>query len=95
MKIPSTKDSFLLFVRVPPSAQAYILQGVEEVVTQHDMLNTRRKELLYKQWQEDVYIPLRKSVEAEIERGFPPIDRERRKEHLNYLRYCNLKVSSR
>nr|XP_002129314.1 protein FAM228B-like [Ciona intestinalis] len=67
------------------------VKGIDEFLIDHDLLNLRRKELLYKRWNERVYIPVRKRVEQEIERGFQPLDAAKRKEHRNYLKYTNKK----
>uniref|UniRef100_H2ZKQ2 Protein FAM228B n=1 Tax=Ciona savignyi TaxID=51511 RepID=H2ZKQ2_CIOSA len=67
------------------------VKGIDEFLKDNDLLNLRKKELLYKRWNERVYVPVRKRVEQAIESGFQPLDGARRKEHRNYLNYTNKK----
>lgn len=67
------------------------VKGIEDFLRDTELLNIRRKELLYKRWQEKVYIPIRKQVESTIEQCFSVVDQERRKEYLKYLNYKNKK----
>ena len=69
-----------------------IFKGIEDFLRDTELLNVRRKELLYKKWQEKVYIPIRKQVESTIEQYYNIVDEEKRKEYLNYLNYKNKKV---
>ena len=69
-------------------------QGVENFLRDNELLNIRRKELLYKKWQEKVYIPIRRQVESTIEQYFSTVDEEKRKAYLKYLNYKNKKVNN-
>ncbi|XP_076825891.1 protein FAM228B-like [Clavelina lepadiformis] len=79
-----------LYNRVLSNEENFV-KGLEEYLKEQDLLNLRRKELLYKKWHQRVYVPLRKEVERSIESGFDKIDTQRRKEYDQYLDYSNKK----
>ncbi|XP_078398176.1 protein FAM228A isoform X5 [Cetorhinus maximus] len=63
------------------------LQELDKYSAYKDMLNLRRKELLYKKWNDDVYEPLQWKVKARLNQS---IER-RRPSVLQYLDYCDKK----
>ncbi|XP_041043921.1 protein FAM228A isoform X7 [Carcharodon carcharias] len=63
------------------------IQELDKYSAYKDMLNLRRKELLYKKWNDDVYEPLQWKVKARLNQS---IER-RRPSVLQYLDYCDKK----
>ncbi|XP_067880810.1 protein FAM228A isoform X2 [Heterodontus francisci] len=64
------------------------LQELDKYLAYKDMLNLRKKELLYKKWNEYVYEPVQWKVKAKLNQSF-----ERRcPSVLQYLDNCNIKT---
>lgn len=67
------------------------VHGIDEFLRENDLLNLRRKELLHKEWHENVYTPTRKKIEATFEEGYMLLNQRKRAEYLKYLEYKNKK----
>ena len=69
------------------------LKDVDSFLTQKEVLDLRKKEMLHKKWNERVYEPLRKKIiEAMDSDDWPELDRRKRELHKQYLEFVNQKV---
>ncbi|XP_078069033.1 protein FAM228A isoform X2 [Mustelus asterias] len=67
--------------------EEYFIKELDKYSAYKDMLNLRKKEVLYKKWNDYVYEPLQWKVKAKLNQS---IER-RRPSVLQYLDYCNKK----
>ncbi|XP_037837515.1 protein FAM228A isoform X2 [Kryptolebias marmoratus] len=64
---------------------------LECFLTQRDVAELRRKELLHKRWTERVWLPLQRRVEEHVSSCRSLEGRRRRSVYSDYLRHCNSK----
>ena len=69
---------------------------MEAIVDDQDEVNLRRRELLHKKWNEQVFTPITKQIQTEIDGpNYGELSRCKRGLHRDYLEHVNRKVSLR
>ncbi|XP_071113819.1 protein FAM228B-like isoform X2 [Haliotis cracherodii] len=76
-------------------AETTFVKDVDEYLEDKDLLDLRKKELLHKKWNDQVYEPLRKQI-IDVMDGYdwPDLDRRKREMHKQYLEFLNDKVET-
>ncbi|XP_046327881.2 protein FAM228B-like isoform X2 [Haliotis rufescens] len=76
-------------------AETTFVKEVDEYLEDKDLLDLRKKELLHKKWNDQVYEPLRKEI-IDVMDGYdwPDLDRRKREMHKQYLEFLNDKVET-
>ncbi|XP_071113817.1 protein FAM228B-like isoform X1 [Haliotis cracherodii] len=71
-------------------AETTFVKDVDEYLEDKDLLDLRKKELLHKKWNDQVYEPLRKQI-IDVMDGYdwPDLDRRKREMHKQYLEFLN------
>lgn len=83
-------ESRQLYTTVLRNEENFV-HGINEFLVENDLLNLRRRELLHKEWHENVYVPTRKKVEKVFEKKYPLLDQRKREEYEKFLEYKNKK----
>lgn len=83
-------ESRQLYTTVLRNEESFV-HGINEFLLENDLLNLRRRELLHKEWHENVYVPTRKKVEEVFENKHPLLDLRKREEYEKFLDYKNKK----
>ncbi|XP_039263941.2 protein FAM228B-like [Styela clava] len=83
-------ESRQLYMTVLKNEENFV-HGIDEFLQENELLNLRRKELLYKEWHENVYEPTRRKIQNKIETEYPILDEKKREEYVKYLKYKNKK----
>ena len=66
---------------------------MEDLVAHKDMLDLRKKEILHKKWNEQVYSPIRSQIERSIAGPcYGEMARRKKILHKQYLEHVNKKV---
>ena len=68
-------------------------QALDETIVNSELLSLRKREVRFKKWQENVYIPTRKAIATTIDREFERFKRKKQKSFLEYLDFHNTQVS--
>ncbi|XP_037837518.1 protein FAM228A isoform X6 [Kryptolebias marmoratus] len=75
-------------------AETGFMKELECFLTQRDVAELRRKELLHKRWTERVWLPLQRRVEEHVSSCRSLEGRRRRSVYSDYLRHCNSKLET-
>ncbi|KAM7368022.1 hypothetical protein PAMP_014277 [Pampus punctatissimus] len=67
------------------------LQELESFLSQHDVAELRRRELLHKRWTECVWMPLQRRVEQHVSSCSSEKTKRRQSLYSHYLHHCNSK----
>eukprot|EP00064_Thunnus_orientalis_P020527 superscaffoldBa00005689_g20665 len=67
------------------------LQELENFLSQRDVAELRRRELLHKRWTERVWMPLQRRVEQRVSSCTPEETKRRQTLYSHYLHHCNSK----
>ncbi|XP_068564920.1 protein FAM228A [Cebidichthys violaceus] len=68
-----------------------LVKDLERFLSQRDMTELRRKELLHKRWTERVWFPLQRRVEEHASSCSPAAVKRRQSSYSHYLHHCNTK----
>lgn len=69
-------------------------KALDETIENSDLLNLRRKEVRFKKWQENVYVPVSKAVSATIDREHREFRRKKQRAYRDYLTLSNRQLVS-
>ncbi|XP_028996100.1 protein FAM228A isoform X2 [Betta splendens] len=76
---------------IPPLLDTGFMKELELFLSQWDVAQLRRKELLHKRWTERVWLPLQRRVEEHVS-SCGPVEAERRQSlYSQYIGHCNSK----
>lgn len=68
-------------------------QDMDDLVKHKEMLDLRKKEVLYRKWCSKVYEPLRQQIHVQMNGpGYPQLQIRKRQLHKEYLEHVNKKV---
>ncbi|XP_018551659.1 protein FAM228A [Lates calcarifer] len=67
------------------------VKGLERFLSQRDVTELRRRELLHKRWTERVWFPLQRRVEEHVSSCSPAEAKRRQGLYSHYLHHCNTK----
>lgn len=69
------------------------MEELERFLSQRDVTELRRRELLHKRWTERVWFPLQRRVEEHVSSCGPVEAKRRQSLYSHYLHHCNTKVT--
>jgi len=65
------------------------VKALDEAVQDNDLLNLRKKEVRFKKWQENIYIPIRNSIFSTFENDMNHLIQQKKKAYIDYLNFTN------
>ncbi|KAM6906778.1 protein FAM228A [Lycodopsis pacificus] len=71
-----------------------LVQDLERFLSQRDVTELRRRELLHKRWTERVWLPLQRRVEEHASSCSPAAVKRRQSLYSHYLHHCNTKTGN-
>lgn len=90
-----SKGNTLTFLSVTRWSKRVFMEELERFLSQRDVAELRRRELLHKRWTERVWFPLQRRVEEHVSSRGPAEAKRRQSLYSHYLHHCNTKVMLR
>uniref|UniRef100_A0A3Q3M8E4 Uncharacterized protein n=1 Tax=Mastacembelus armatus TaxID=205130 RepID=A0A3Q3M8E4_9TELE len=84
-------ENVLTFVSVTAMLVEIFIEDLERFLSQWDVTQLRRRELLHKRWTERVWFPLQRRVEEHVSSCSHAQAKRRQSLYSHYLHHCNTK----
>ncbi|XP_071801241.1 protein FAM228B-like [Asterias amurensis] len=87
---PESKETKKLYMAVLDRENTFV-KDVDNFLTEKSFLDLRKKEMLYKKWNERIFAPLQEQMYREMKGNYAALDKRKRALFMEYLRHRNKK----